>query len=332
MVKLLSPGIQNRIRELRERGMSKTAIAQKLRISRKTVAIYSKMRKVKTKRHWICKAGRPPILTADTKRKARLVMKQNHIKMASQLTSIMKIKCCKQTSRNLLHSLLAKRTRNKLRPLLTATPNQTRLAFAEAHIGDEQKLRRTVFSDEKKFCLTGPDEYQKEWKLPDEPSEIVEQSPYRNESVMVWGAIGHNYKAPLHVFDSTVDAQVYIEMLCIHFLPHVFEHFGPDFYFIQDNAPPHRAIVTKHYLFYKNVEVLEWPPYSPDLNCIEHAWNLLSRRVYQKQACFRTVAELTQAIFEAWDSITLDEVNALVDSTKNRLRAAIKVDGGHTDY
>jgi hypothetical protein len=149
---------------------------------------------------------------------------------------------------------------------------------------------------------------------------------------MVWEAIGHDYKSPLHFFDTTVDAKVYIEMLAIHFLPDVIEHFGTDFDFIQDNAPPHRALDTKHYLFYKQIKVLEWPPYSPDLNCIEHCWNLLSKRVYQKQACFKTVPELSQAILDAWDTISLEEVNALVDSTRSRLRAAIKVDGGHTDY
>jgi hypothetical protein len=110
-------------------------------------------------------------------------------------------------------------------------------------------LYRTVFSDEKKFCLTGPDEYQKEWKLPDSPPEIIEQSQYRNESVMVWAAIGHDYKSPLHFFDTTVDAKVCIEMLAIHFLPDVIERSGSDFDFIQDNAPPHRALETKHLLY-----------------------------------------------------------------------------------
>jgi hypothetical protein len=44
------------------------------------------------------------------------------------------------------------------------------------------------------------------------------------------------------------------------------------------------------------------------------------------------VFELSRAILDAWDTISLAEVNALVDSTRNRLRAAIKADGGHTDY
>jgi transposase len=149
---------------------------------------------------------------------------------------------------------------------------------------------------------------------------------------MVWAAIGFDYKCPIHFFESTVDSDVYIEMLAIHFFPDVETRFGTDFIFIQDNAPPHRALVTKAYLFYKQCTTLEWLPYSPDLNVIEHCWNLLSRRVYVKKASYSTVAELKDAIVTAWETISLEEINALVLSMRSRLRETIKVDGDHTHY
>jgi predicted transcriptional regulator len=191
-MKLSSPRIQRLIRDLKKQGHGRNQIAKELHVSRKTVTVYSHSKTVKWKRRWEKRAGRPPILTIGVKRKAKEMMKNTRIKKASELTSILGIRCCRQTSQNLLRSLNAKRTRSKVRPLLTESTKQKRLAFAEAHIGDEEKLSRTVFSDEKKFSLTGPDEYQKEWRLPDSPPDITEQSQYRNESVMVWGAIGLN--------------------------------------------------------------------------------------------------------------------------------------------
>jgi transposase len=41
--------------------------------------------------------------------------------------------------------------------------------------------------------------------------------------------------------------------------------------FMQDNAPIHTAHIIKDWLEEMAIEVLEWPPYSPDLNPIEHA-------------------------------------------------------------
>jgi hypothetical protein len=231
-----------------------------------------------------------------------------------------------------MHSIKAKRSTSKLRPQLSESTKKKRQTFAERHIADGVKWMRTIFSDEKKFSLTGPDSYRAEWTLPDSPPQIVEQSRFRNESVMVWAAIGYNYKSPIHIFDSTVDAQVYIEMLSIHFFPDVIEKLGPDFFFIQDNAPPPRATDTQMFLLHKGCTVLEWPPYSPDLNVIEHCWNLLSRRVFEERASYDTVAQLSDAILTGWDSISLEEINGLVLSMVDRLRETIKRDGGHTHY
>ena len=40
--------------------------------------------------------------------------------------------------------------------------------------------------------------------------------------------------------------------------------------FQHDNAPRHRAKIVQQWLHEIEVETLEWPPQSPDLNPIEH--------------------------------------------------------------
>ena len=45
--------------------------------------------------------------------------------------------------------------------------------------------------------------------------------------------------------------------------------------FMQDNAPIHTAYATKKQLEDNAIPLLDWPPYSPDLNPIEHIqWHL----------------------------------------------------------
>ncbi|GBO33096.1 hypothetical protein AVEN_120006-1, partial [Araneus ventricosus] len=51
------------------------------------------------------------------------------------------------------------------------------------------------------------------------------------------------------------------------------------------------------------MNVMEWPALSPDLNPKENVWGILIRAVYANDRQFQSVAELKVAIIEAWDNI-----------------------------
>ena len=56
---------------------------------------------------------------------------------------------------------------------------------------------------------------------------------------------------------------------------------GDEFMCIHDNARPHVTNVVKEYLEAVDVPVMRWPACSPDLNPIEHMWDIIGRLIYE---------------------------------------------------
>ncbi len=147
---------------------------------------------------------------------------------------------------------------------------------------------------------------------------------------MVWGGISFGKKTPLIVIDGTLTAQKYCDnVLQPVVVPFVREN---DVVLQQDNARPHVARLAMDYLTTNNVEVMNWPPYSPDLNPIEHMWDNLDRRIRKRQNPPSNHQQLRQALLEEWENVTIPQVNRLITSMTKRVRSALAADGGHTRY
>lgn len=141
----------------------------------------------------------------------------------------------------------------------------------------------------------------------------------------------------------SVTAEVYIRTLEFYLLDFVqkLRERGIDPLLMQDNARVHMAGITKDWLLEKNVEILEgWPPYSPDLNSIEHVWvqlKTLYHKHYQHLADDTRGPEVLRPLMEdalihCWELIPERLFEALVEGMPRKIEAVIRARGWYTKY
>ncbi|GFV30022.1 transposable element Tcb2 transposase [Trichonephila clavipes] len=75
---------------------------------------------------------------------------------------------------------------------------------------------------------------------------------------------------------------------------------GLQFLFMDDNAPCHGTVAAEQLLESEDIERMDWPARSPDLNPIEHVWDFLGRRLAARTLPPVTIRELRLALQDEW--------------------------------
>ncbi|UYV63335.1 hypothetical protein LAZ67_2003769 [Cordylochernes scorpioides] len=203
-----------------------------------------------------------------------------------------------------------------LRRLPLTPPNRRqRLEWCRARSTWMTEWHRVVFSDESRFCLSSDSRRVRVWRRRGErsnPAATVERPTVRQRGIMVWGAIAYDSRSPLLRIQGTMTAQRYVD-----------DVLRPD------NARPHTARISQQAL--QDVQMLPWPPYSPDLSPIEHVWDIIGRRLHALPQP-RSEDELWQMVEREWRAIPQDAIRTLIDSLPRRVAECIAVRGGPTCY
>ena len=124
----------------------------------------------------------------------------------------------------------------------------------------------------------------------------------------------------------------YRQILVHHMRPSVRPLNGNDFIFQHDNDPKHTSNLVKNYLQNRGIEVLSWPPQSPDLNrySIENLWSELNRQLNSRQC--NTEDELLECLLKKWESLSVEYLQKLVEGMPRRCAAVLNNRGYPIDY
>ena len=100
---------------------------------------------------------------------------------------------------------------------------------------------------------------------------------------------------------------------------------------MHDNARPHSATKTRQFLATNNVNDLDWPANSPNLNPVEQVWDEVGWCV-QRNHAIHTENDLAAALQAEWASLPAPFIQRYVKSMRLSITACIAQNGRHMRY
>ncbi|GBO34810.1 Transposable element Tc1 transposase [Araneus ventricosus] len=194
------------------------------------------------------------------------------------------------------------------------------------------------WSDESRFLINHVDGRVRVRRLPGEqllPSGTAGHTQACGGGIMLWGEFSWAALGSVVVVEQTMKAANYLNIIAdqLHlYMAFVFPIRNGIFQ--QDNAPCHEARIVLE-LFEEDTDefhLMSWPPNSPDLNPMEHIWDVMERQLRTQTPPCPNISTLRDRCLDIWYNLSPVMYQKLVASMPRRVAAVLKAKGGETRY
>ncbi|GBL85036.1 Transposable element Tc1 transposase [Araneus ventricosus] len=214
-------------------------------------------------------------------------------------------------------------------PLLTKSHRQLRLQWAREHRDwtmDEWK--RVAWPDESRFLIHHVDRRVRIRRLPGEqllPSCTAGHTQAGGGGIMLWWTFSWAALGPV-VVEQTMKAANYLNIIADQLHPYMAFVFPTrNGIFQQDNAPCHKAWIVLEWFEEDTDEfhLMSWLPNSPDLNPMEHIWDVMERQLRAQTPPCPNISTLRDSCLDIWYNLSPVMYQKLVASMPRRVAAVL---------
>jgi transposase len=342
MSQQLSLEKRTRISVLLEEGYTSRQIAFREKVAHSTVIRINQKLKLTGNLQNRPKTGRPRLFNKRYERRIIRYILTGDCSTAVDIQNKLKIHeeidVSAETIRRILKRNGFKSKIKSKKPFLSKKHKRQRLNFAQKYKNwTVEDWKKIIWSDESKVMLYDSNGRQYCWKKSNESLDERHIKPtikFGGGNIMIWGCICSQGIGNLCRINEKMNSELYCQVLEEDFLG-TLEWYNinkDDIIFQHDNDPKHVSKYTRTWLNNNNINVLEWPSQSPDLNPIEHIWSDIKYQLRKLSRQVTSKEDLWDKLQDIWNNIEVEKCTKLIETIPKRISDVIKAKGGYTEW
>ncbi|TFY81292.1 hypothetical protein EWM64_g2724 [Hericium alpestre] len=332
-----TPTKRARIVDYRQQGLTYTEIGKRLEMDRTTVRRnYQQLLKNPNPYYRVPIPGRPRAVSPHSERCAARAIANANVFDATDAQRQLFPHLHPTTVRRMFIRLGLYGRVHWHKPFLSKIHRHKRRIWAESHVDWTLKdWQQVVFSDESKFNLWFSDGRRYCRRRPGEQfldRNLEKTVKHGGGSLQV--CLTAQGTGRLHRVEGRMNAAQFCAILEESLKGSLFDHqLDPStIIYQQDLDPKHTSHLAAQWFAKNHITLLPWAPSSPDMNIIEHAWDLVDHALRHRPVRPHNIEELWLILKEEWEKLDIKVIQKLYASLPDRVKALKEAKGGPTRY